>query len=628
MQKKGLNKFKNKYIIPGLVAIFLVIAIILGGKHIQNQAKTSIYDINEATTNYDNIKMGDTINYEINGYSDWQVIGKDEFSGTIDIVSRTNTENLTLESNQTKEYYEQKLQDTANKYIDGNYAIKARPVLSNDLDNFTYNQNFWLNEVDDKKIMSSLKFKYNYYWEYKKYKLYLIPVIKIYDENSSNYNKGDIYIYENNGITEWVVESADSQYINLLPKTPIEVVIDNDNTDISSRETEILNSLRKEGVIEVKKYVVYNDTAEKAANLLVDFFVLLSEKIWLSGEYTYFHNRDGYIEQDGWGINYYENGKIEHTYGIEFCDNKTSGYRPVVTLKVKKDNKETKNIYSNFNIGDNVNYYANGYSNWKVLSIDNANSTVDIISGGIVKNITFFGEDDWNNYEEIIQREVDKYKTGENAISATTVNGSNILSVFNLDSNSIISRYWILSKTNFDVDDYTYNAIPIRKISYNVEVVYHNKYHDYMPEKESVKLYTKMEGDIENVYKNPISNYSYTAGLRPVITLKFDLVEKLKEEETKKIESSTEKQEKGFIKEQEKKNQSYKESGTVDDTTSSTSAIKSDNDCNDTVKYDSSNTKKIVHKDKSLYKYGFIIFLTTTLVELGIIIYMSTKIKK
>ena len=85
-----------KYLILGIIAVVLV-AVFLNNKFITKQALGSIYNIEEATTNYYNLQRGDTVNYEINGYSDWQVISKDEMNGTVEVAPKANVENLTLD---------------------------------------------------------------------------------------------------------------------------------------------------------------------------------------------------------------------------------------------------------------------------------------------------------------------------------------------------------------------------------------------------------------------------------------------------------------------------------------------------------------------------------------------------
>lgn len=132
MKKKTSGRGSSKYIIPGILAIVLVVAIFLGAKLMTKQNLASIYNIDEASSNFDNIQIGDTINYEVNGYSDWQVLYIDKGNGTIDVAPKTNIEDLTLESDNDRSYYEEKLKETATKYVDDKYAINSRPIASSD----------------------------------------------------------------------------------------------------------------------------------------------------------------------------------------------------------------------------------------------------------------------------------------------------------------------------------------------------------------------------------------------------------------------------------------------------------------------------------------------------------------
>ena len=108
--------------------------------------------------------------------------------------------------------------------------------------------------------------------------------------------------------------------------------------------------------------------------------------------------------------------------------------------------KEKKEISNSLQVGDNVKYEAKGYKNWKVLSIDTELGTVDIISGGIVKNLTLSGKEDWDNYEDIIQREVDEYKKGNKVINASTATSLQLNTLKEIDKTTL-SRYWLLSKS-------------------------------------------------------------------------------------------------------------------------------------------------------------------------------------
>ena len=84
----------------------------------------SLYNANKIEESIGKIKVGDSIDYEINGYSNWQVVSIDKENNTLDVVSKENVEDITLE---TKDDYINALdtfQETANKYTDDKLAIK------------------------------------------------------------------------------------------------------------------------------------------------------------------------------------------------------------------------------------------------------------------------------------------------------------------------------------------------------------------------------------------------------------------------------------------------------------------------------------------------------------------------
>ena len=592
----------------------------------------------------------------MNGYSDWQVIGKDEYAGTIDVVSKTNTEDLTLEPNQTKEYYENKFQETANKYIDNSYAISARAVNQGDLDYFNYDNNFWLNGVNESTIKTSQGL-----WEYyvKNYKMYVIPYIDKHFENYNEYNIGDIIDYSNNGVNRWIVTSKyindDTSLIRLIPETPIELVIESADDNISEKADQIIQSFNND--VYYCGNIVSSNTPNLVRNLMPNFLNEQTEKIFFIGSPCW-EKVGNKIKYNGCSHSfYYEDGKFEmlrsnvDTVYIETTPY-TLGYRPVVTLKINPfeeeviNENEKKEISSKLQVGDNVKYEAKGYKNWKVLSVDNDLGTVDIISGGIVKNLTLSGKEDWENFENIIQREVDGYKNGNQAKKAT-ISTSKDLKILNEIDKNAMARYWILSKNTFVKNDYSYGNETAKFVYYCVGAV-KNSNNNSTDESvlRNIAIYADLKGDkgavdyysndsMFNFYRDEINSSSYTAGLRPVITLKLDNIEKLPEEEAKRIEESTEKQEKVFIKEQESKNKNYKGPSKVDDSTSSTgnSEVKTNNNDNNTKKdnatdNNTSNVEKIVYKDKPFYKYGFIIALILCLIEPVITILIYKKIKE
>ena len=371
-------------------------------------------------------------------------------------------------------------------------------------------------------------------------------------------------------------------------------------------------------------------------NQQTERIIFLGSSCLLNNSYT----NNNTIIYNGCGKSYYyENGEFTILkYGdLIYTDTVITheiGFRPVITLKIDRFEEEVinenakKEISNNLKVGDNIKYEAKGYKNWKVLSIDNGLDTVDIISGGIVKNLTLSGKEDWNNYEDLIQGEVDKYKNGNQAKKATTVTSKELKILKQIDSNPL-PRYWILSKNTFISRTFTFNNNDINLVYYHIgaatnyennnsdETIFRNIaiYADFKGNQEAIEYYNK-----SGYYTDDINTLSYTAGLRPVITLKLDDVEKLPDKEAKKIEESTEKQEKIYIKEQETKNKDYKKPSGIDDTTSSIG----DNNYN---KPNSSNNNEIVYKEKPFYKYGFFTLLVICIIE-TIYIFVSKKHEK
>ena len=457
---------------------------------------------------------------------------------------------------------------------------------------------------------------------------------------------GDIIEYSYNGIDTWVYAAdGGGSSILVIPENPVEISIESPADDIDAKASEIINSFCSD-VWWCGNYFqhTYKDM-NLFPNLIHSFLDNQNEKIWFYRNSCYYKENNKILFGCG-GEPYYENGTINYgSMGTTLYtgENYTLGYRPVITLKVKKEIQDTdkKEVSSKLQVGDNVKYEAKGYKNWKVLSIDKDNNTVDIISRGIVKNITLSGKEDWDNYEDIIQREVDEYKNGEQAKKATTVTSSHLKTLKEIDK-STLSRYWILSKNTAVKQTVSIDNKNADLIYYYIEVINLYKNDNFDKYISNIAIYADFKGNQGTVeyynndgyYTNEINQSSYTAGLRPVITLKLDSVEKLPDEETKKIEESTEKQEKIFIKEQESKNKDYKGPSKVDNSTSSTSnnnEVKSNDNDNTKDKItdnNTSNVEKIVYKDKPFYKYGFIIFLITSIIELIIIMLLLKKIKR
>ena len=121
---------KRKLIITSGVTISgLLIIVVFGFKFNASMIKGTVYDIDSIGSNIDNLQVGDTINYTANGYSDWEVLNINKEDNTLEIVSKTSVEDVAINcvDEQCSNYHDV-LQETANKYLDGKYAIISRSV--------------------------------------------------------------------------------------------------------------------------------------------------------------------------------------------------------------------------------------------------------------------------------------------------------------------------------------------------------------------------------------------------------------------------------------------------------------------------------------------------------------------
>lgn len=558
-KKKG----KLKYLIIGL-SLVLVFAILFASELNPIRLLGSIYNVNEINSNIDKIKIGDRINYEINGYSDWQVVSIDKRNNTLDVVSRTNVEDITLT---TKEDYENALdifQTAANKYTDNKYAIKARSVSRSDLDNFAFDEVFWNADIYDGKVAftnGSIEYKgtddeENIY--------YLLPYVRYnFGSNYWEHSLGD----EVTIITPWMNKWIVAEYPNNWNATPL-IASEPIAIDISSQEfmkdpeayfngiyDEIKNS--DPNIVDVGNFGInygfnWLYQTEELKNHYQNIQANSNFINWNPSTNTY----ENYIEvgMDIYDIDYENNDYHSSWKTYRKSLPYTKGFRPIVTLKYSDELLEANEIYNGLQIGDYVNYSANEYHNWRVLSFDKENGTVDIISGGVVKNLPLYGIDNYENYEDILQQEVDAYKVGDKVISARIVNYED-LSNLNKINDNVNVKYWTFEKKDYNkkaVDDtsspYATNAY------YDASIMYYDM-NESMIQRKWVSLY--ISSGLNSGGNSTLSNYngtgdlSYTAGIRPVITIKIDDIEKVSEEEKNNIINEEKNQQNNISNEQQ-----------------------------------------------------------------------------
>ena len=230
---------------------------------------------------------------------------------------------------------------------------------------------------------------------------------------------------------------------------------------------------------------------------------------------------------------------------------------------------------------------------------------------------------------------MNQYKNGSDVISASTVNSSQLKQLKEIDK-SILSRYWILSKDIY-IEKHKYINERYRDmLNYGITTIDLYKYKNNEMKLENIILYSVEENTGNGV--NEGSSYSYTAGIRPVIRLKLNDVEKASDKETKIIVNETEKVEKIYIKEQETSNSNYNGPAITDEYTSINDTSNADINHNNTNKNEIKNSEKvkctpkekivekIVYNDKWFYKYGFFILLIPCIVEaILLIVRMKSK---
>ena len=111
--------------------------------------------------------------------------------------------------------------------------------------------------------------------------MYVIPYIEKRFENYNEYNVGDIIEYSNNGVNRWVVageEVWNSSSLVLIPETPIELVIESADDNISEKADQIIDSFSND-VYGHGNY--FNDFGtDNLANLIPNFLNQQTEKIW------------------------------------------------------------------------------------------------------------------------------------------------------------------------------------------------------------------------------------------------------------------------------------------------------------------------------------------------------------
>ena len=542
----GKKKRKTNKVNISLYIVLILVVCFSSFKVINFSFKklmSNVYEISEIKSNIDNVKVGDTIKYEANGYSDWQVLYIDKENNTLDIVSKTNPETVLIDDVNTALNV---LQEVANKYLDGNYAISARSVNQNDLNNFNYDSNFWVANVGNSNLLYTEGYVNTTNIDTN---VRVVPWVTYRVNDTSSLNVGDEYSILINGINDWIITSIESNQISMVPKNPKRLSKLNVKCEtMQSIVDNYINEFRVEGVISVRNL----NNSDLSTLQSISHFNSSPANLYYytgnpyysnSGWYTFYNERVNYDYYKYNIISYYN---YNNTFGTSeyYCYQYkyTLGFRPVVTIKYSDDLVESKNLDTDIKVGDNVKYSANEYNNWKVLSINYDTKTVDIVSGGIVKNLTLKGLEDYNNFETIIQNEVDVYKTENDVISARLLNINDLESLKNIKDKTV-AKYFLNNKHEYHSKNRSYyNSVTnyyTTQVNEAVAIASYDKGTESI-----IKNWAVLNSDMDNADGYYLSSFavgphSYTAGIRPVITIKIENLQK--EDKNNVTDSNTEK---------------------------------------------------------------------------------------
>ena len=116
----------------------------------------NVYNINDLNGNLSQIKEGDIVNYEINGYSKWRVINIDKENGTIEVTSDSNVYDLTLEPYKSIDEYKAIFQSEADKFTNDEHVVDARTIAKSDSLKFDTKGEYWLANINENSLMTNL----------------------------------------------------------------------------------------------------------------------------------------------------------------------------------------------------------------------------------------------------------------------------------------------------------------------------------------------------------------------------------------------------------------------------------------------------------------------------------------
>lgn len=133
------------------------------------------------------------------------------------------------------------------------------------------------------------------------------------------------------------------------------------------------------------------------------------------------------------------------------------------------------------------------------------------------------GIENYNDVENIFQKEVDDYLNGDNAISARMLNSSDI-ETLTLMKDKVKREYWLNNKKKYDYQDeygnvYNDTIYAVAVASYNASSL------NIVRQWATLEIEYNGNGTMMSRYGSK-GSYEYTSGIRPVIKVKLDTLTK------------------------------------------------------------------------------------------------------
>lgn len=243
--KLKINQKYLKFLIPVGAFLFLLVAF-LGSRIIPAMLANNVYNMSDLDGNLGNVKEGDIISYEINGYNKWRILSVDKENGTVEVTSDSNVYDLTIEPGKTVDEYNAIFQSEADKFNDDRYVVNTRTIAKSDSLMFDTKGEYWLANVNENSLMTNktggqdtaqipIKSLYSDFGP-----LYFAPYFSIITPENVVPPEGYVLNVQYNGVDHWNYKFKDSITSGGVKKNRLYFIASNfvtlDISDCSTKE--------------------------------------------------------------------------------------------------------------------------------------------------------------------------------------------------------------------------------------------------------------------------------------------------------------------------------------------------------------------------------------------------------